>query len=97
MEHSSVRTACPEQSEGFKRFNVQTSLTAIREFADTRTRWARHGTGAISVVLFIVAWHLVAASLASPYIPQPYAVARALVGAFLEKDFLGFTIGRHIV
>jgi len=87
MERSSIRT--------FKRFNVQTSLTAIRESAGTR--WVRRGTGAISVALFIVAWHLVAVSLASPYIPQPYAVVRALVGAFPERDFLGFTISQHIV
>jgi ABC-type nitrate/sulfonate/bicarbonate transport system permease component len=49
------------------------------------------------VSLFLVAWHLVAVSLATAYVPKPYAVARALVGAFLERDFLGFTIGQHIL
>lgn len=89
MERSSVRT--------LERPNVQTSLTVIRQLADARRRLARGGTGAISVALFLVAWHLVAASLASPYIPKPYAVARALVTAFLERDFIGFTISQHIV
>jgi ABC-type nitrate/sulfonate/bicarbonate transport system permease component len=89
MERSSI--------QAFQRSNVQASLTAIRQFAGARKGLARHGTGAISVALFIVAWHLVAVGLASPYIPQPYAVAQALIRAFLEKDFLGFIISRHIV
>lgn len=72
-------------------------LRAIREFASGGKRWARHGLGAISVALFIVAWHLVAVGLATPYIPKPHAVAQALVRAFLEKDFIGFTISQHIV
>lgn len=68
-----------------------------REFASVGKRWTRCWPAALSVALFLVAWHVVAASLASPYIPKPYAVARALVAAFVKKDFLGFTISQHIV
>jgi len=72
------------------------SLKALPELLAPWPSWTRRGLGVASVILFIVAWHLVAVALATPYIPKPYAVARALVRAFVERDFIGFTIGEHI-
>ncbi len=74
-----------------------TSFKALPQVLAAWRSWSRRGLGMASVVLFIVAWHLVAVSLATPYIPKPYAVARALVRAFVERDFIGFTIGQHIL
>jgi NitT/TauT family transport system permease protein len=49
------------------------------------------------VAAFLALWHLLAVGIASPYFPTPVAVARAGVAAFVERDFLGFTIQQHIV
>jgi ABC-type nitrate/sulfonate/bicarbonate transport system permease component len=49
----------------------------------------------LSLATFVLVWHLVATGLRSPYLPQPVAVAQALITALVEKDFLGFTISQH--
>ncbi len=51
----------------------------------------------VSIVTFVLLWHLLALGIASPYFPTPFAVLRAATTAFLERDFLGFTIQEHIV
>lgn len=53
--------------------------------------------GAGSLAAFLLAWYAAATSLSSPYVPQPLAVARALARALVVKDFLGFTLGQHVV
>lgn len=55
----------------------------------------RNALGLLSVAIFVLAWHLIAVYIHSPYLPRPAAVAQALVSAFGEKDFLGYTIGQH--
>ncbi len=55
----------------------------------------RHVLGLLSLLIFVLAWHLVATNLHSPYLPRPAAVAHALLTALTEKDFLGYTIGQH--
>jgi len=54
------------------------------------------GLSAISIASFIVLWHFLAVIIASPYFPTPLAVARATAAAFVERDFIGFTIQQHI-
>lgn len=50
-----------------------------------------------STFTFFALWQLVAWSLHSPYLPGPAGVARALAEALTRRDFLGFTIGEHIL
>ncbi len=54
------------------------------------------GLSLISIASFLVLWHLLAIVVASPYFPTPLAVARAMATAFVERDFIGFTIQQHI-
>jgi NitT/TauT family transport system permease protein len=55
----------------------------------------RRSIGLLSVALFVLVWHVIAAAIRSPYLPEPAAVARALVESVTAKDFLGYTIGQH--
>ncbi len=65
--------------------------------SNVRKTIAQRGLTVGSIVIFLVLWHILAALWSSPYFPTPLAVALALVNAFFEKDFMGFTIGQHIV
>lgn len=57
---------------------------------------AQRGLAIGSIGIFLALWHIASTALASPYLPRPLAVGVALVNAFVERDFLGFTIGQHI-
>ena len=50
-----------------------------------------------STLLFFVLWQLTVWILRSPYLPGPAEVVRALVEALTKRDFIGFTIGEHIL
>ena len=50
-----------------------------------------------STLLFFALWQSVTWILGSPYLPGPAGVLRALGEALTKRDFIGFTIGEHIV
>lgn len=52
---------------------------------------------AASVLSFFVLWQLAVVLIHNPYFPGPTTVGRALVEALTERDFIGFTMGQHVL
>src|SRR3972149_6960432 len=50
-----------------------------------------------STLLFFALWQTVTWILSSSYLPGPAGVLRALAEALPKRDFIGFTMGGHIV
>lgn len=57
----------------------------------------RYGLSALSVIAFLVAWDLLAIAAHSAYLPRPYPVLRAFATSWVERDFMGFYIGQHVL
>ncbi|HET7009431.1 MAG TPA: ABC transporter permease [Anaerolineales bacterium] len=50
-----------------------------------------------STLVFFLLWQLTARILDNPYLPGPAQVGSALVEALTRPDFIGFTMGEHIL
>lgn len=50
-----------------------------------------------STLSFFILWQIAVWIVHSPYFPGPAVVARALAEALTTRDFIGFTMGQHVI